>query len=265
MVGSSSRRDRRRGGFAAVAGGLLCAALRGSCPALAAVPPLSDAQRAEHATVIAVGVLGETHVDTVEQREGFVNAVASASFAATSVEKGAPIDTVTWWTAVERPAGWAGHQGQHPVPPAGALVRVFATDDGELLVPNGWEPVEEASKPAAQEDAAREVAADDSRAVDDDAPEAAGEPEAVVVPSEEEEEQAAAETPEEEEELPEAIEEEEAVGADEGAPDDPPAAESTEVVERRALSLLKPWRALVQRIRTWVAGLLARLRRTPAK
>lgn len=129
--------------FILIFGFLLLTAL----PALAALPPLSNAERQEEATVVVRG-----EIISIESRKkrlswGSSNLEMILSIKVSESMKGGlepgTIVMVQCWVADDRPDGWVGDGGQRPTPRKGAKGLFYAEDKGgdlHLLHPNGWDP-----------------------------------------------------------------------------------------------------------------------------
>ena len=114
-------------------------------PVWAAVPPLSSEERTEDADLIVVGLVEKIETRAVELDYG-KNTVYELDVLVRKVEKGKMTGQrllVTCWQPLERPAGWAGPQGQNEIPSQDAVIRLYLRDAGEgayeILEPNGWE------------------------------------------------------------------------------------------------------------------------------
>ena len=113
----------------------------------AEVPPLAPEQKRELASHIVTGKVAQVFSAQEDSGKGFVNTVYAIELSITEIEKGEKLEKeqtiyVKCWRASKRPSGWAGPSGQHQIPKAGDVVKVFMTADKGVfnaLSPNGIE------------------------------------------------------------------------------------------------------------------------------
>lgn len=118
-------------------------------PALAAVPPLSDAERVRRADTVVVGTIVAIYSRTVEHSHG-ADREYVAIVRVDAVEKGeargagSPL-YVHFAKPEPRSPAVVGSQRQGRVPSEGQRLRLFAQRDRDgltfLLEPNGWDAV----------------------------------------------------------------------------------------------------------------------------
>lgn len=138
-----------------------------------AVPPQSVESLQRNADVIVVARVAK--IDRIEKRldTAYADTHFTLSLEITASDKGnATVGTTMLartYQPSERPAGWAGPQGQNTIPPEGTIVRAYlrqateakpdAKREGtsgattrpavyELLLPNGIEVITPATRPA---------------------------------------------------------------------------------------------------------------------
>jgi hypothetical protein len=126
---------------------LVLLALLTCSPAWAALPPLSEQDRAERATEIVEGT-----VLNIKRREIPVKAGTNWDYDLNfrvekavkgSLRSGLLIQVKLRQTG-KRPEGWAGGQGQNEIPAEDQKVRFFLNRDQDrfkALEPNGWEAI----------------------------------------------------------------------------------------------------------------------------
>jgi|GEM_PF-1020057 len=124
-------------------------------PALAELPPLSQAALEQQSSLIVTGKV--VQVFTAQQQKQspeFVDTLYAIELDVTDVAKGEGVKPgqhlfVRTWKSSRRPFGWAGPGGQSVIPKPGQTVTVYAADkDGvsEILIPNGLKVQQAAGK-----------------------------------------------------------------------------------------------------------------------
>lgn len=117
-------------------------------PALAALPPLSDADRQHESSVVVQGRIVSVS-ETVETiKPGYSNSILTLKVRVVRTIKGDAVEgdvvEIRCWVIDERPEGWVGDGGQRPYPREGADGTFYASgkpDSLRLLSPNGWDPL----------------------------------------------------------------------------------------------------------------------------
>jgi hypothetical protein len=117
-----------------------------AAPAMAALPPLDDAQRQAESNVVVRGEIVRIESRKKRIRWGYSNREMILSVKISECTKGGlEVGTVVFlqcWAADDRPDGWVGDGGQRPTPREGDKGLFYAEErDGKLhlLHPNGWD------------------------------------------------------------------------------------------------------------------------------
>jgi hypothetical protein len=117
-------------------------------PALAALPPLDDAERHQESSEVFRGEIVAVYSRKKRLDEKSSNREMLLEITVDEVVKGkfahGQTVFVKCWTIEERPEMWVGDGGQRPLPREGMRGTFYVTEKRpgifRLLHPNGWEP-----------------------------------------------------------------------------------------------------------------------------